>query len=180
MENSTSEQQLRQLLDEGKINEEEYLQLLSSMNKSTSETWPYSLYEKPKMPVSLIIVACLFILGGILALIEIISAFMRGKISLNIGVIGIFIGWGLLAFNRGWRIAALIFLILIIIFIPIASMFYINQPSSGFSVHVFGNKLPRDPKLIFLIDIICLLPVIWSYWVLTRPKIKSFFGIKNN
>ena len=37
MENITSEQELKQLLQEGQINEEEYQQLLSAMDKKTSE-----------------------------------------------------------------------------------------------------------------------------------------------
>ena len=37
MENKTSEQELKQLLDEGKINEEEYRQLLSAMNNPSNQ-----------------------------------------------------------------------------------------------------------------------------------------------
>ena len=179
MENITSEQQLKQLLDEGKINEGEYDQLLSAINKSAEDSASHEIIEKTKIPLSLIIVACLFILGGIFSCIEMVSAFIQGRVHISITVIGIFIGWGLFVLSRGWRICALVLLWILIICIPVSSLFYLNQPSSGFNVSIFGNKLPRVPILILLLNILCLLPLIWSYWVLTRPQIKSLFGIKD-
>jgi hypothetical protein len=163
MENITSEQQLKQLLDEGKINEGEYDQLLSAMNKSAEESASHGIIEKTKIPLSL----------------KMVSAFMQGRVHISITVIGIFIGWGLFVLSRGWRICALVLLWILIICIPVISLFYLNQPSSGFYVSIFGNKLPREPILILLLNVLCLLLLLWSYWVLTRPQIKSLFGIKD-
>lgn len=66
MENSTSEQQLKQLLDEGKINESEFQELLSAMQKpSTTEIEKqksnepeFMAYRKRLLIVGLII--CIF------------------------------------------------------------------------------------------------------------------------
>jgi hypothetical protein len=177
--NVSSEEELLKLREEGKINEGEYDQLLSAMNKSAEDSASHEIIEKTKIPLSLIIVACLFISGGIFACIEMVSTIMQGRVHISITVIGIFIGWGLFVLSRGWRICALVLLWILIICIPVISLFYLNQPSSGFYVSIFGNKLPREPILILLLNVLCLLLLLWSYWVLTRPQIKSLFGIKD-
>jgi hypothetical protein len=180
MENFTSEQQLTQLLKEGKINEEEYEQLLSSMNKPPSENPSLGTSEKSKIPVSLMIISSLFIIGGILAAINIITSLMNNHVNLNIGVLCLFIGWGLLKLNRGWRICALVFLWTCFIGFPTVSIFYVTQASSGFNVGIFGHPAPRDPTIILLINISAFLPLLWIYWVLKSPRIKSLFGINSN
>jgi hypothetical protein len=51
------------------------------------------------IPPALKIVAWLFIIGGIFAVIHVIVSLMSGRISINLGVFGIFIGRGLLRLN---------------------------------------------------------------------------------
>jgi hypothetical protein len=51
------------------------------------------------IPQPLKIVAYLFIIGGICALLEVIFALASNRISINFGVLGIFIGRGLLRLN---------------------------------------------------------------------------------
>ena len=183
MENSmniSSEEELAQLRNDGKISQEEYEQLLAAMNKNVSVTPGPITSGKPNIPLSLKIVACLFIIGGILAGIEIITALIKGRVSLSLGVIGLFVGYGLLKLRRGWRTCALVFLWILFIGIPIISMFYITQPSSGFNVQMLGEPLSRNPIFILLLNIFCFLPLLWSYRVLTRPDIKSLFGIDSH
>jgi hypothetical protein len=180
MENVTSEQELKQLLEEGKISQDEYEQLLSAMSKHPSGNLPLSVHERPNIPALLKIVAWLFIIGGIFACIDIVTSLRKGHVNLNLAIIGIFIGFGLLKLHRGWRTCALVFLWIFFIGIPIISMFYLTQLSSGFSIHIFGQPLPRNPIIILLIDIIIFLLLLWMYRVLIRPEIRSLFGINNH
>jgi hypothetical protein len=180
MENVTSEQELKQLLEEGKISQDEYEQLLSAMSKHPSGNLPLSVPERPNIPAPLKIVAWLFIIGGIFACIDIVTSLRKGHVNLNLAIIGIFIGFGLLKLHRGWRTCALVFLWIFFIGIPIISMFYLTQPSSGFYIHIFGQPLPRNPIIILLIDIIIFLLLLWMYRVLIRPEIRSLFGINNH
>ena len=177
MENITSEQELKQLLEEGKINKDEYEQLLSVMSKHTTDNLQLSVSERPNIPASLKIVAWFFIIGGIFACIEVLTALMRGHIGLNLGVLGLFIGYGLLKLNRSWRTCALVFLWILFIGILAISILYLTQPSSGFFVRIFGQPLPRNPIIILFFDIIFFLLLLWIYRVLTRTEIKSLFGI---
>ncbi len=180
MENITSEQQLKQLLEEGKISQDEYEQLLSAMNKNTSGAPGLSALKRQNIPVSLKIVAWLFIIGGIFKSIEFIAALMKGHVYLPLGLIGLFVGYGLLKLRRGWRTCALVFLWILFIGLPITSIFYLNQPSSGFTVRFFEQPLPRNPIIFLLVSAISFLSSLWAYRVLTRPETKSLFGINSH
>ena len=80
------------------------------------------MYEKSHIPVSLKVVAVLFILGGIHSVIEVVLDLMQSKININFGVLGLFIGPGLLALRRGWRTCALVFTWIALIFLPILTV----------------------------------------------------------
>src|SRR5438128_6680105 len=75
------------------------------MSQDTSSS---DLYTRQPLPTSLKVVAWVFLIFGILSAIEIISSLVAGKLSLNFGVLGIFIGRGLLRLSPGWRTVALI------------------------------------------------------------------------
>ena len=165
--------------DEGKINEDEYEQLLSALKKQTSGSLSHGVTEKQNIPLSLKIVAWLFIISGILACIEVIATLMKGHINLNLGVIGLFIGYGLLKLSRGWRTCALVYLWISLICIPAISILYITQPSSGFNVRILGQSLVRNTYIILFFDVVIILLLLWIYRILTRAEIKSLFGINN-
>jgi hypothetical protein len=57
-------------------------------------------------PLALKIVPALFIVSGIVAALEVLVSLARHRLSLNFGVLGIFIGLGLLRFGRCWRTCA--------------------------------------------------------------------------
>ena len=113
------------------------------------------MYEKRNIPVSLKIVAILFILGGINSVIEIIVAIANSRININFGVLGLFIGPGLLALRPGWRTCALVFIWIALIFIPIFSvlvLFHSGPPDFD----VFGQKVGHTSKEIGLfVAVIC-------------------------
>ena len=65
-----------------------------------------------RIPVSLKAVAYLFILSGVAALIDIITAAAEGWLQMNFGVLGLFIGWGLFRLDPYWRTVALVWCVL--------------------------------------------------------------------
>ena len=79
-------------------------------------------------PASLKIVAALFIFGGICSAIEVIVSLMYGHININFGVLGLFIGPGLLRFSSGWRTCALVFLWIGFILTPIIALVFNGSP----------------------------------------------------
>jgi hypothetical protein len=71
------------------------------------------------LPLSLKIVAILFILMGVSDAITILGSLMQNHIDVRFGVLGIFIGPGLLRLKAGWRTCALVFTWLSLILAPI-------------------------------------------------------------
>jgi len=132
--------------------------------------------SKP-IPVSLIVVAILFILGGISAVIEVVVSLMNSHININFGVLGLFIGPGLLRLSRGWRTCALVFLWIALIGIPIIMIVIISH-SAPLNFTLFGQKVGHASKELGLaVAAIVFVVVLWQYRVLTRPDVRALFGL---
>ena len=174
----SSEEELLQLRNEGKITEDEYEQLLAAMSKPPSESVATALGESPSIPVLLKVVAWIFIIGGVLACIEIVVALMNEHVNINIGVLGLFIGPGLLKLRRSWRTCALAYLVIALITIPIITLLSLVAPASEFGICIFGQPLGRAPmELVLVIAIGSFSLGAWVLWVLTRPQIRALFGL---
>lgn len=133
--------------------------------------------EQPKIPTSLRIVAVLFILGGACAVLEILISLANRRISFNFGVLGLFIGPGLLALRPGWRTCALVFTWLSLIFLPIFCLIALGYRGPVDFI-VFGQKMGYVPKeLAFLFAAALFLYSVWQYRVLTRPAVRKLFGL---
>lgn len=132
---------------------------------------------KKSIPVSLTIVAILFILGGISAAIEIAVSLVHNHLNLNFGVLGIFIGPGLLKLSRGWRTCALIFTWIALIGIPIIALLFITA-RGPLDFKIFGQVVGHTSKdLGLLMAGIIFAVALWQYHVLTRPDVKELFQI---
>ena len=130
-------------------------------------------------PISLKVVAVLFILGGISAVIEVVVSLMNGHININLGVLGIFIGLGLLRFRQGWRTCALVFTWIGLIACPIIGLLFLGH-SGPLDFNVFGQKTGHAPKELGLaMVLVFFLYSIWQYHVLTRSDVRALF-INNN
>ena len=102
--------------------------------------------ESPQsVPTSLKVVAWLFILGGICSAIEVIVSIMHNHVNINFGVLGIFIGRGLLRLRPGWRTCALVFLWLAMIGVPIATLLMLTR-SGPLDFKLFGQKVGHASK----------------------------------
>ena len=133
--------------------------------------------DNRRIPVSLTVVAVLFIFGGICAVIEVVVGLAHQRVSINFGVLGLFIGPGLLALRRGWRTCALVFLWIAMIGVPIVAILFLGV-SGPLDFGVFGQKVGHTPKelgvaVAFLFFLLCF----WEYRVLTRGDVRRLFGV---
>lgn len=130
---------------------------------------------KSPLPLSLRIVAGLFILSGISNIIEVFVAFMHGNVNLNFGVLNLFVGLGLLKLSPGWRTCGLVFLWLGLIFGPIILIAMLAS-SGPLDFNLFGRKIGNASKAaVLLIGIPFYAVLIWQYRVLVRADIKALF-----
>ncbi len=111
------------------------------------------------IPVSLKVVAWLFIIWGIYSVIRVVVVFNHGAIYVNLGVLGLFIGPGLLKLRPAWRTCALVFLWIGLIAISIAILASLSRPGT------------------LVLCVVYFLLVLWQYSVLTRPEIRALFGL---
>lgn len=133
--------------------------------------------EKPHIPASLKVVAIIFFLGGIHSVIEVVLAFAHGRLSINFGVLGLFIGPGLLALRPGWRACAMVFIWIALICLPVATVLMLFHPGH-FDFEVFGRQVGYVTKELGLAVAIALfLLTLWEYRVLNRPDVRILFGI---
>lgn len=136
--------------------------------------------EKKSIPVSLKVVAILFILAGINTAIEIVVSLTHNRVNLNFGILGFLIGPGLLSLRPGWRTCALVFTWFGLIGIPILALLAITvQVSLHFML--FGQVIGNISKGLFLIWTVILFAVaLWQYHVLTRPDVKELFQVQTD
>lgn len=134
----------------------------------------------PPRPKALTVVAWIFIIGGVAVAIEILLALLRQHLSLNLGVIGIFIGLGLLRLSRGWRTVALVSLWIAMVGTPLVGMMALSG-QGALSFTVFGIKVAEmsiGPFLIYAFGFFVL--TVWQYRVLTRSDVRALFYSRRN
>ena len=78
---------------------------------------------KQDIPVSLKIVAWLFVISGIFAAIDILASLTNNHLNINLTVINIFAGIGLLKLRSGWRTYSLIAIWFGLIVVPVAAIY---------------------------------------------------------
>ncbi len=125
------------------------------------------------IPQPLKVVAWLFIISGIFAAIEVVALLLAGHIDINLGVLSIFVGRGLLRLNPRALSWAMFFTWLGLIFTPIfiAISFFITG-----NVSFLGMPLgPAPPGLTLVLGIAAFALIYWQYTVLTRPQIRQLF-----
>jgi hypothetical protein len=130
----------------------------------------------PGTPTALKIVAWLFIAGGILSILQILYLFTQRQIHIDTGVLGIFVGPGLLRWSRGWRTCALVLLWFGMILSPI--LLFMTLSASSMNLNLFGINAGSVPAAIgFFVGTVMFALVIWEYRVLVREDIRHRFGL---
>jgi len=121
------------------------------------------------------VVAGLFILSGISALVEIIVSLIHGHVSINLGVVAVLIGPGLLRLSKTWRRWALVFTWIVLIVAPLGAALFLGAPSS-LDFKLFGRKVGEAPEgLAIGLAVVTFLLALWQYRVLTRPDVRVLF-----
>jgi len=122
-----------------------------------------------KNPLSLIIVAFIFLVIGLVGLFYQIETFYNEGlvIDLNIMMLGIPVFWGLLKHRKGWRTLALIF-----IWIEMVSpLIVLGDKIFGMKIQLLRISFPLVLVPYMAISLIGL----WQYKVLTSKKIRQMF-----
>lgn len=133
--------------------------------------------EVPQIPAALKVVAALFILSGVSAVLEMLFALFQSRININFGVIGLFVGLGLLGLRPGWRTCALVLLWIGMIGTPVIGLLMLGS-SAPLNFAVFGVTIGHIPKPAgFVMAAALFLLAVWQYRVLTRPDIRALFGL---
>ena len=127
------------------------------------------------IPTSLKIVAWLFILTGVFAVIEIIVSLLHAHVNINLGVLGLFIGPGLLRVSRGWRTCALVFIWIALIGVPVFAVIALTV-RGPLTLNLFGQPVGHASKEFgLLVAAVLFLLALWEYRVLTRPDVRKLF-----
>ena len=135
--------------------------------------------EKKYPPLALKIVAYLSILAGIISLIGMISSFMTNHITINFGVIELFIGLGLLKGKKTWRSFALLIIWLMFLVIPIISIRLLAYDTTT-TLKFLGLRItPVTTEVVMVFGSILLIWNIWQYVVFNRKDVLAYFDIKD-
>ena len=127
-------------------------------------------------PRALSIVVALFIISGLFAALEVLVSLTRGRINLNFGVLGIFIGLGLLRFRRGWRTCALLFTWIALVFVPVFALLVLGG-AHPIRVKLFGQRVgSTSPGTALFIAVAAFAVALWQYRVLTRRDVVQLFN----
>lgn len=125
-------------------------------------------------PTALRVVAGLFVFSGVCAVIEVVVSLFHSHLNLNLGVLSLWIGPGLLRHNRTWRTWALVFLWFALIGLPVFCLLALGRGALDFKF--FGVPVGQIPTAVgFAFAIPIFLLTLWQYRVLTRPDIKYLF-----
>jgi len=130
-----------------------------------------------RRPSALQFVSWLFIVSGLWAAVSIAGALLiERRIDLDIELLGLWIGPGLLrheARYRTWGMRVLIFGFCVA---PIGTVLLIFQPQP-LEVKVFGHPVGTMPLPIALTILAFLVGVaVWQYWVLSQTDVRALFS----
>jgi len=131
--------------------------------------------QKRTVPLSLRIFAFLMVLEGATEIVRTVASLLFDRFYLNLTVLNVWAGLGLLRFRRGWR--TLVLFQLWIVFIA-AGMFagalLADGPSMTLSFF-WGKATTMSDTVAWLLIVGALVLAAWGYWVLTRPQTRALF-----
>lgn len=126
------------------------------------------------VPTSLKIIAYLSIVSGIIAVMDIAHALFQSRINFNMGVIGIFLGVGLLRLKPWWWKCAFFFACIGIVLTFVMLFLSFFKP---LTISCFGVVLqPVSVAPGVIISCAALAYCCWEYSVLNNPKVRRLFG----
>jgi hypothetical protein len=132
-----------------------------------------------KQPISLIVVAALFILIGAGAVWDIASDLVRGRVDLDLTAISLFIGIGLLRRQERWRRCALLV-------ITMGFALVVLFTGVGLSVvgrlTAFGHEFAAADRSWDVLGVALVTTSVlgWMHWVLTLRSIRQLFASRTD
>lgn len=127
-----------------------------------------------KSPLALILVAGIFMVWGALATVKTLSALADGRLLLNLGIVQLPIGFGLLAHNAFWRRGALVFLWLGYLGVLLFGVLAVTGTPMNFTTW-FGAEGTLPSHYAFPIGLALFLLFRWQHRVLDRPDVVELF-----
>jgi len=134
---------------------------------------------RPERPRALTVCAALFIAYGVFAALEVLVGLFRNHVSINFGVLAIFIGYGLMRCDQMWRTWALVCLWAFMILTPVLSAAMVIAPGDrwvfflGAPVALLGGT-SADAVVLMLGSGVFAVSY-WQYRTLVDPSIKMLF-----
>jgi hypothetical protein len=128
------------------------------------------------MPTALVVVAWIFILEGIAAIVTTTRGLLfEHRIDLNLALLGLWIGPGLLRGSASHRRWAIVMLRLALVLGPIALLFVLVSPSVP-PITVFHVSLGLFSRGYLLATVgLVLSGIVWQLRVLQRPDVRVLF-----
>jgi hypothetical protein len=134
---------------------------------------PVDIQQRPPLPWDLRLVAYLYLLGGIAAIVHMVVAATAGRPLLNAAVVFLPVGWGLLRLRRGWRRRAVVITVAVPL-LGLAMAGYLYLMSGRAVVKWLGSG--QGPVGGIIIGVLLLALVIWQLRVLSSARTKALFG----
>ena len=129
-------------------------------------------------PTRLKIVAGVFIFNGVCSIIAFLLDLFDDRFFVDLRMVYVFVGWGLIRYRRGWRTCALVFLWFELIGILLISVMLIFLPGPIY-FQVFGiDVAPMREVYAHAMGAALFALAVWEYHVLTRPDIRKLFGVE--
>ena len=126
-------------------------------------------------PMALRIVAGLFVLQGLLTAVDVILKLCRGHLDLNLMLLCLWIGPGLLRHSPTWRKWAIAVLWFGFFALSLLILLALLRPPLDFKAFGFpAATVPPVPTVLFLLAMLLL--NLWQYRVLIRPDIHCLFA----
>lgn len=129
-------------------------------------------------PISLRIVAVIFILSGLTAVWTMGSDLYSGVFSISTTVLSLFVGIGLLRHSPRWRTVALVLLVIGVVFIFIFGVVAIVSnavPVTWFDLQLFGTKR----RAVVTVAVVSLLLLnAWMISTLVKANVKALFQLR--
>jgi len=128
-----------------------------------------------RLPRALTVVAWLFAAEGALAAMDVLLALSQAQVSLNVGVLCIFVARGLLKLRRGWRTFALVILWLEMILFPVFALCMVAGTGDFSFIGVHVRSPNSAGGAVLVLGLFAL--TAWEYRVLTRPDVRRLFNL---
>lgn len=128
-----------------------------------------------RLPFALRLVAVLFILSGMDAALKMVFALLAGMLKLDVGLLGIWIGLGLMRRHPAARTWALVYLWLAGLASLAVTALFVSR-GGPFEFRIFGVLVGHVPLSVALATAgLLLVLLIWQYRVLKRSDVRRIF-----